>query len=60
MDSREQLRRLEAQLAELKARMPAHTMRPAMLMEMEDLEEEIDRLRGEVEREGDGDAEGAA
>ncbi len=52
MDS-EQLRQLEARLVDLKGRMPAHSMRPAMLMEIEDLEEEIAILRAKL-REKDG------
>ncbi len=59
MDTRDELQRLEAELADLKARMPAHTPRPAMLMEMEDLEDEIARLRAELRDGGDGDAQGA-
>ncbi len=60
MGTKDELRRLEAQIAELKARMPAHSVRPVMLMEMEDLEDEIARLRA-VLRRGDGDnAQGTA
>jgi len=35
---------LKARLADLEARMPAHSVPPAMVMEMEDLEEEIAAL----------------
>ena len=56
----ERLRQPEDQLADLKARMPAHTVRPAMIMELEELEEEIEDLRAKVRREGTGDAQGAA
>ena len=48
MEDSERLRQLEAQLADLKGRMPAHSLRPAMLLEIEDLEEEIARLRAEL------------
>jgi uncharacterized protein YceH (UPF0502 family) len=54
MEDSERLRQLEAQLADLKGRLPAHSVRPAMLMEIEDLEEEIARLRARLkERSGD-------
>ena len=53
MDDSERLRQLEQQLAELKARMPAHTVRPAMMMEMEDLEDQIADLRAKL-RNGSG------
>ena len=36
---------LEDQLAELRSRWPAHSLKPAMLIELEALEEERDRLR---------------
>ncbi len=55
MGDAERLKELEAQLADLKGRMPAHSLRPAMLMEIEDLEEEIARLRAELKKR-DGDA----
>ncbi len=60
MDDSERLRQLERQLAELKARMPAHTVRPAMMMEMEDLEDEIATLRAKLKDGGAKDAQGAA
>jgi hypothetical protein len=59
MDDIDRLRQLEKQLVDLKARMPAHTVRPAMMMELEDLEEAIEDLRARVTREGRDD-EGAA
>jgi len=40
-----QLQGVEAQLKDLKARWPAHSLKPAMLSQLEDLEEERDRLR---------------
>ncbi len=60
MDAKDQLQRLEARLADLRARMPAHSVRPATLMEMEDLEDEIGRLRAELRLGDNGDAQGAA
>ena len=59
MEDSERLRQLEQKLADLEARMPAHTPRPAMLMEMEELEEEIAALRARI-RAGGGTDEGAA
>jgi hypothetical protein len=59
MDDIDRLRQLEKQLVDLKARMPAHTVRPAMMMELEDLEEAIEDLRARFTREGRDD-EGAA
>jgi hypothetical protein len=56
VDDSEHLRQLEERLAKVKARMPRHTPRPSMMMEMEDLEEEIDALRARVSR-GGGDAQ---
>lgn len=43
-DSR--LRILEERIADLRARVPIHSVRPAMIQELEDLEEELERLRG--------------
>ncbi len=60
MNDVERLRQLEDQLADLKARMPAHTVRPTMIMEMEELEDEIESLRAKVRQEGTGDAQGTA
>lgn len=53
----DQLRRLEARLADLKARWPAHSVRPAMWMELEDLEEEVSRLRAELQEGKRGDVQ---
>lgn len=52
MDENDQLRRLEAKLADLRARMPAHSLSPAMLMQLEDLEEEVARLRAKLSQKG--------
>lgn len=40
-----QLQEVESDLADLKARWPAHSVKPAMLVKLEDLEEERDRLK---------------
>jgi len=41
----QQLRRLEADLADREAALPAHSMRPHQLLEIEELEERIADLR---------------
>jgi hypothetical protein len=43
------IQELEREIADLKARWPKHSVPPAMLMRLEELEEELDRLR---ERDG--------
>lgn len=46
----QQLKEVEAKLEDLKARWPAHSLKPAMLSELEDLEEERDNLKDLVEQ----------
>lgn len=46
----EELRAVEAKLEDLKARWPAHSLKPAMLSELEELEEERDKLKELVEQ----------
>jgi polyhydroxyalkanoate synthesis regulator phasin len=41
----ERVEELERRLADLKARLPAHSTPPSMMMELDELEEELDRLR---------------
>lgn len=41
-----QLNVVEAKLVDLKARWPSHSVQARMVAELEDLEEERDRLRG--------------
>ncbi|MPN50715.1 hypothetical protein SDC9_198348 [bioreactor metagenome] len=41
----ERLDVLQKELADLKLRWPAHSIKPAMLIELEELEKEIDKLR---------------
>ena len=41
----DKLKRLEKQIADLKRRWPAHSVPPAMLEELDKLEEELDRLK---------------
>jgi len=47
MDARERearIQELEREIADLKARWPKHSVPPAMLMRLEELEEELERL----------------
>ena len=39
---------LEARLADLKGRWPAHSVPPSMWQELEELEEELDKIRGKL------------
>ena len=44
---------LEQQLADLKARLPAHSIPPSMMMELDELEEQLAELRaGSDKKEG--------
>lgn len=45
MTDKEEIARLEKEIAELKARLPKHSVPPAMLMELEELEDELETLR---------------
>jgi hypothetical protein len=53
VNDRERIAQLEKEIAELEARLPAHSTPPAMLIELEDLEEELEALRARVRREQD-------
>ena len=55
MNDQEQIDRLERQLAELEARLPKHSVPPAMMIEMEELEEELETLKARVRRETEQD-----
>ena len=41
-----QLKVVEKKLAELKSRWPSHSVQPKMVSDLEDLEEERERIRG--------------
>ena len=49
--SAESVRELEEKIAELKRRMPPHSVPPAMLQKLEELEEELDKAK-EAEKKG--------
>ena len=44
---------LERQIADLEARLPEHSIPPAMLIELEELEEALERARSESVEEDD-------
>ena len=48
----ERIAELEMKLADLNARLPAHSVPAAMLIAMEDIEGELQRLRREAGRRG--------
>jgi BMFP domain-containing protein YqiC len=52
MDERHKLEHtiegLEAQLAELKARLPAHSIPPVMIAELDELDEALERARAKL------------
>jgi hypothetical protein len=45
MDDRERIVQLENEIAELKARLPKHSVPAAMIIELEDLEDELEALK---------------
>jgi hypothetical protein len=46
MNEREKrIMELEEQIADLKKRLPAHSVKPAMISRLEELEEELERLK---------------
>ena len=45
MTHKEQIDQLEKQIAELKARLPKHSVPAAMMIELEDLEDELESLK---------------
>ena len=47
------IKELERQIAELKDRWPAHSARPSMLEELEDLEEELRKAKQEAQGRGE-------
>jgi len=56
--SSERIKELESQIAELKSRWPAHSVPPAMLQQLDELEEELEReLRKATEGKTDAKAD---
>jgi len=46
---RKRIEELEARIADLEARLPKHSVDPAMLIQLEDLEQALEEARGEAE-----------
>ena len=53
MSNAERIAQLEKEIQEMEARLPKHSVPPAMLMELEDLEEELEMLKAKESRESD-------
>jgi len=51
-DQEDRARKLRERIAELKARLPRHSVPPAMLIELEELEDELKRLVSREESKG--------
>jgi hypothetical protein len=50
-DKRKAIEDLERRIADLKARLPKHSIPPAMLIELEDLEEELEQAQSDAAEE---------
>jgi chromosome segregation ATPase len=50
-EKNDRIKELEKQIEDLKRRWPAHSVKPAMVQRLDELEEELEKARGEV-REG--------
>jgi hypothetical protein len=48
MDQAKRIVQLEAEIAELRARLPKHSVPPAMILELEELEDELAELEAQV------------
>ncbi|WP_455392549.1 histidine kinase [[Eubacterium] cellulosolvens] len=44
-EKEERIKELESLITELKSQLPAHSVKPQMLMRIEELEEELERLK---------------
>lgn len=53
MDDRARIAQLEKEIAELESRLPAHSVPAAMMIELEELEEELETLRTRIAHEQD-------
>jgi hypothetical protein len=53
MNAIDRIAYLERRIAELKARMPKHSVPGTMIIELEDLEDELDELKTQVQRGAD-------
>jgi uncharacterized protein YceH (UPF0502 family) len=50
MTDQERIAQLEKEIAELEARLPKHSVPAAMIIELEDLEDELEALRARASR----------
>ena len=53
MSNAERIAQLEEEIQEMKARLPKHSVPPAMIIELEDLEEELEALKAQGNHEPD-------
>jgi hypothetical protein len=53
VDNLELMAQLEEEIANLKARLPKHSVPAAMIIELEDLEEELETLKARANRDTD-------
>lgn len=53
MSEQERIQKLEDEIAAVKARLPKHSVPPALIIELEDLEEELELAKARAERESD-------
>jgi len=49
MDRDERIIELEARIEEIRCRIPAHSVPPRMLEDLEELEEELERLKSDAD-----------
>ena len=47
-DRKKEIAALEARLADLKARIPAHSIPPAMMAELDEIEEQLDEAKNRL------------
>jgi hypothetical protein len=53
MSHKTRIQELEDEIAAIKARLPKHSVPPAMIIELEDLEEELEMLKARSKDESD-------
>ena len=53
MSNAERIAQLEKEIEAMQARLPKHSVPPAMIIELEDLEEELEMLKARESRESD-------
>ena len=53
MNNEERIQELEDEIAAVKARLPKHSVPPALIIELEDLEEELEIVKAQAERASD-------